>query len=77
MSLTNVRTLPKRTGYSLELQHPRSGATTIETYASLPALITRAGQAMQAGYRIGIWSPIALERRKRPQRRVRLRRIHQ
>ena len=48
--------------YSLEMENPGSGETTVETYASLPAVVARAAQLIQAGYRIGIWSPAALER---------------
>jgi hypothetical protein len=48
--------------YFLEMENPGSGATTVETYASLPAVIARAAQLIQAGYNIGIWSPAAFER---------------
>jgi hypothetical protein len=65
MSLVNTLQLLDRARYSLQLEHPRTGAATIETFASRPPLVVRAVHAMQAGYRIGIWSPAALERRKR------------
>jgi len=48
--------------YSLEMENPRSGETTVETYASMPAVVARAAQLIQAGYSIGIWSPAAFER---------------
>jgi hypothetical protein len=48
--------------YSLEMESPGSGATTVETYASLPAVVDRAAQLIQAGYNIRIWSPAAFER---------------
>jgi len=65
MSRVNTLQLPDHAGYLLEFEHPGTGATTFETYASLAALFARAGQIMQAGYRIGIWSPAALERRRK------------
>jgi len=48
--------------YSLAMENPGSGDTTVETYASLPAVVARAAQLIQAGYNIGIWSPAAFER---------------
>ncbi len=51
-----------KAAYSLEVENPGSGETTVETYASLPAVVERAAQLIQAGYSIGIWSPAALER---------------
>ena len=48
--------------YSLEMESPGSGETTVETYASLPAVVARAAQLIQAGYSIGIWSPASFER---------------
>jgi len=48
--------------YSLELENPDSGEATVETYASLPAVVARAAQLIQAGYSIGIWSPASFER---------------
>ena len=64
------RQLPRRrvaidtveAAYSLEMENPGSGETTVETYASLPAVVARAAQLIQAGYSIGIWSPAAFER---------------
>jgi hypothetical protein len=47
------------------MEHPNSGETTIETYASMPAVIVRAAWLIQAGYRVGIWSPLALEQQSR------------
>jgi hypothetical protein len=51
--------------YSLEMEDPNSGEKTIETYASMPAVIARAAWFIRAGYRIGIWSPLALEQQPR------------
>jgi hypothetical protein len=65
MSRVNTLQLPDHVGYLLEFEQPRTEATTVETYASLAALVARAGPTMQAGYRIGIWSPAALEQRKK------------
>ena len=48
--------------YSLEMENPGSGETTVETYTSMPAVIARAAQLIQAGYCIGIWSPAMFER---------------
>jgi len=48
--------------YSLELENPDSGQAMVETYASLPAVVARAAQLIQAGYSIGIWSPASFER---------------
>jgi hypothetical protein len=48
--------------YALELENPGSGETAVETYASLPAVVARAAQLIQAGYNIGIRSPAAYER---------------
>ena len=47
--------------YSLELENPGSGETTVETYASLRAAVARAAQLIQAGYSVGIWSPASFE----------------
>jgi hypothetical protein len=48
--------------YSLQMENPGSGETTVEIYTSLPAVVARAAQLIQAGYCIGIWSPAAFER---------------
>jgi hypothetical protein len=47
--------------YSLKMENPGSGETTVETYASMPAVIARAAQLIQDGYSIGIWSPALFE----------------
>jgi hypothetical protein len=47
--------------YSLEVESPGSGETTVESYASLPAVVARAAQLIQAGYSIGIWSRASVE----------------
>ena len=52
-------------GYSLEIEHPRTGATTFESYLSLTAVVARAAKLTQGGYSIGIWSPASLEQRPR------------
>jgi hypothetical protein len=49
--------------YSLQVEHPRGGKKTIETYASMPAVVARATELLQAGYSVGIWSPVSLEER--------------
>ena len=64
MSLVNTQELRLSRGYALELEHPRTGATTIETYRSMRAVVARAEQVMEEGYRIGIWSAAARERRR-------------
>ena len=51
-----------RAAYSLQMENPGSGQMTVETYASMPAVVARAAQLIQAGYSIGIWSPAAFER---------------
>ena len=48
-------------GYSLQVEHPRSATKTVETYASLPAVVARATELIQAGYHIGIRSPASVE----------------
>jgi hypothetical protein len=47
--------------YSLEIEDPSSGESTIETYPSMPAVVARAALLIPAGYRVGIWSPSSLE----------------
>jgi hypothetical protein len=47
--------------YSLELESPGSAETMVESYASLPAVVARAAQLIQAGYSIGIWSRASVE----------------
>jgi hypothetical protein len=48
-------------GYSLRVEHPRSGTKAIETYGSLPDVVARATELIQAGYSIGISSAAFLE----------------
>jgi len=50
-------------GYSLEIEHPRTGATTFESHPSLPAVVASAAELIQQGYNIGIWSAASLEQR--------------
>jgi len=50
-------------GYSLEIEDPRTGATTFESHMSLAAVVTRAELLIEAGYNVGIWSAVSLERR--------------
>ena len=52
-------------GYSLEVEHPRTGATIFENHISLAAVIARAAELIREGYRIGIWSAASLEQRPR------------
>jgi len=52
-------------GYSLEIEDPRTGATTFESYMSLTAVIARASEFIQAGSNIGIWSAASVEQRPR------------
>jgi len=49
--------------YSLEIEHPPTGATTFENHNSLAAVIARAAELIQAGYNIGIWSAASREQR--------------
>ena len=49
--------------YSLEIEDPRTGATTFESHISLAAVVTRADTLIEAGYNIGIWSAVSFERR--------------
>jgi hypothetical protein len=51
--------------YSLEIEHPRTGATSFEGYTSLAAVVARAATLIQAGYNIGIWSAVSVGRRPR------------
>jgi hypothetical protein len=48
-------------GYSLEIEDPRTQATTAEAHISLAAVIARAAKLIQAGYNVGIWSAASLE----------------
>jgi hypothetical protein len=50
-------------GYLLEIEHPRTGAITFESYISLAGVIARAAKLIQGGYSIGIWSAASLEHR--------------
>lgn len=47
--------------YSLQMENPGSGETAVETYPSMPAVVARAAQLIQAGYSIGIWSSALIE----------------
>ncbi len=53
----------RNSGYSLEIENPRTSATTFETYVCLAAVIARAAELIKAGYSVGIWSTEALELR--------------
>lgn len=48
-------------GYSLEIEDPRSSAVTVEAHISMAAVIARAAKLIQAGYNVGIWSAASLE----------------
>ena len=50
-------------GYSLEIEDPRTSATTIERHVSLAAVVSRAARLIESGYVIGIWSADSLELR--------------
>ena len=42
--------------YTLEMELPGSGEKTVETHATMPAVVNRAAQLIQAGYHIAISS---------------------
>jgi hypothetical protein len=42
--------------YSMRVEHPRGGRTTVENCVSMRAAIARATELIQAGYSIRIWS---------------------
>ena len=48
--------------YSLQVENPRRGSTTVETFRSMPAVVARAAELIRAGYNVGIWSAISLEK---------------
>ena len=48
--------------YSLQIESPQKKAKAIETFASMPAVVERAAELIQAGYNVGIWSPVSLEK---------------
>ena len=50
-------------GYSLEIEDPRTGATSLERHISLAAALACAAKLIQAGYNIGIWSAASHEQR--------------
>ena len=52
---------PRAAGYSLEIEHPQTGATSRESYGTLLAVVARAAELIQAGYAIGIWADASLE----------------
>jgi hypothetical protein len=56
-SLAHVnRRLDNLMGYFLTMEDPYNGETVLETYASMPAVVSRAARLIKAGYRIGISS---------------------
>ena len=55
----------RTSGYSLEIEDPRTGEISIERYISLAAVITCAAKLIRDGYNIGIWSAASLEPRGR------------
>jgi hypothetical protein len=55
----------RASAYSLEIEDPRTGATTFESHMSLAAVVTRAEMLIEAGYNIGIWSAASVEQRPR------------
>ena len=42
--------------YALEMELPGSGEKTVETHATMPAVVDRAARLIQAGYHIAISS---------------------
>src|SRR5207302_405929 len=52
-------------GYSLQIEHPQTGATTFESHPSLAAVVASAAERIQEGYSIGIWSAASREQRPR------------
>ena len=55
----------RTTGYSLEIEDPRTGKISIEKYISITAVVTHAAKLIQDGFNIGIWSAESLEQRPR------------
>ena len=49
-------------GYLLQVEHPRGGKKRVETYASMLDVVARADELIRAGYNIGIWSSVSLEK---------------
>jgi hypothetical protein len=45
---------PRAAAYSLEIEHPQTGATTCESYGTLLAVVARAAELIRAGYATGI-----------------------
>jgi hypothetical protein len=52
---------PRAAAYSLEIEHPQTGATTCESYGTLLAVVARAAELIRAGNAIGIWAAASLE----------------
>jgi hypothetical protein len=50
---------PAHDFYSLRVEYPISGKKTVETYASMRAVVARAAELIQAGCSIGISSTAA------------------
>jgi hypothetical protein len=50
-------------GYSLRVEHLSSGKARVETHTSMPAVVARATELIQAGYSIQISSAASLEAR--------------
>jgi hypothetical protein len=48
-------------GYSLRVEHLSSGKAMVETYTSMPVVVARATELIQAGYSIGTSSAASLE----------------
>jgi hypothetical protein len=48
--------------YLLQVEPPRGGKKRVETYGSLLDVVARADELIRAGYNIGIWSPVSLEK---------------
>ena len=48
--------------YSLEVESPGRGTKTVERFASMRAVVARAEKLIRAGFNVGIWSPVSLEK---------------
>ena len=55
----------RTSGYSLEIEDPRTGVISIEKYTSIAAVVTHAAKLIQDGFNIGIWSAASLEQEPR------------
>ncbi len=49
-------------GYFLQARHDDTGRTFSEVFLALPFAVSHAAELVEVGYRIEIWSPMALEK---------------